>query len=83
MDFLTSFPPGDIHDGELWGPMREETNSWFQRIYNGKKTPHATAAEGHRNLVLTMAMDLSAKRGQEVELPIEPKELMEGLGAES
>ena len=79
VDFLTSFPPGDMHNGELWGPMREETNSWFNRIYNGKKTPHATAAEGHRNLVLTMAMDLSAKRGAEVKLPIDPAELMAGL----
>ena len=60
VDFLTSFPPGDVHGGELWGPMREETNTWFQRIYNKKETPHATAAEGHRNLMLTMAMDLSA-----------------------
>jgi predicted dehydrogenase len=81
VDFLTSFPPGDIYDGELWGPMREETNSWFNRIYSGKRTPHATAAEGHRNLVLTMAMDLSAKRGTEVELPIDPGELMAGLNA--
>lgn len=81
VDFLTSFPPGDIYDGELWGPMREETSSWFQRIYNGKRTPHATAAEGHRNLVLTMAMDLSAKQGREVELPIDPAELMAGLEA--
>ena len=79
MDFLTSFPPGDIHDGELWGPMREETNSWFQRIYSGKQTPHATAVEGHRNLMLTMAMDLSAKRGTEIKLPIDPDELMTGL----
>ncbi|MFL2654146.1 MAG: Gfo/Idh/MocA family protein, partial [Alphaproteobacteria bacterium] len=39
VDFLTSFPPGDIFDGELWGPMREETNSWFSRIYSGKSTP--------------------------------------------
>jgi len=79
VDFLTSFPPGDVYGGELWGPMREETNSWFNRIYSGKRTPHATAAEGHRNLMLTMAMDLSAKRRQEVELPIDPAELMEGL----
>ena len=81
VDFLTSFPPGDMYDGELWGPMREETNSWFQRIYSGKRTPHATAAEGHRNLMLTMAMDLSAKRGSELKLPIEPDELMAGLEA--
>lgn len=81
VEFLTSFPPGDMYDGELWGPMREETNSWFQRIYSGKRTPHATAAEGHRNLVLTMAMDLSAKRGEELKLPIDPAELMAGLEA--
>ena len=77
VDFLTSFPPGDMYEGELWGPMRDETNTWFQRIYNGKKTPHATAEEGHRNLMLTMAMDLSAKRGKELELPISPEELMD------
>ena len=81
VEFMTSFPPGDIHGGELWGPMREETNTWFQRIYNKKTTPHATAAEGHRNLMLTMAMDLSAKTGREIKLPITPEELMEGLEA--
>jgi predicted dehydrogenase len=81
VDFLTSFPPGDMYEGDLWGPLREETNSWFRRIYLDKATPHATAAEGHRNLVLTMAMDLSAKRKAEVELPITPDELMAGLEA--
>jgi myo-inositol 2-dehydrogenase/D-chiro-inositol 1-dehydrogenase len=81
VDFLTSFPPGDVYAGELWGPMREETNNWFQRIYNKKRTPHATAAEGHRNLILTMAMDLSAKEKREIELPITADELMERLEA--
>ena len=71
VDFLTSYPPGDISDGQLWGPMREETNSWFNRIYTGLKTPHATAQDGHRNLILTMAMDLSAARGERVDLPVE------------
>ena len=79
VDFLTSFPPGDNYNGELWGPMREETNSWLQRIYLGKNTPHATAEEGHRNLLLTMAMDMSAKLEREVELPIAENELMEAL----
>ena len=79
VDFLTSYPPGDIHDGQLWGPMREETNSWYQRIYTGQATPHATAADGHKNLLLTMAMDLSAKRGQPVSLPPDPDELMREL----
>ena len=79
VEFLTSYPPGDMHAGQLWGPMREETNAWFQRIYNGQPTPHATAADGHRNLLLTMAMDLSAKRGQPVDLPVDAHELMREL----
>ncbi len=79
VDFLTSYPPGDLHDGQLWGPMREETNAWYQRLYTGQRTPHATAQDGHRNLMLTMAMDLSAKRGQVVNLPLDPAELMREL----
>ena len=79
VDFLTSYPPGDMHDGQLWGPMREETNAWYQRVYTGQSTPHATAADGHRNLLMTMAMDLAAKRGEPVALPVEPSELMREL----
>ena len=79
VDFLTSFPPGDMYGDELWGPMREETMTWFKRIYLKKNTPHATAEDGHRNLLLTMAMDLSAKQKREIELPIDPDELMAGL----
>ena len=76
VDFLTSYPPGDEHLGQIWGPMREETNSWFQRLHSGKQSPHATAEDGHRNLLLTMAMDLSAARGEMVRLPVDPEELM-------
>ena len=79
VEFLTSYPPGDLHDGQLWGPMREETNSWYQRIYTGASTPHATAADGHKNLLMTMAMDLSAKRNAPVPLPPDPGELMDEL----
>ena len=75
VEFLTSYPPGDIWNGQLWGPMREETNAWFGRLYTGLKTPHATAAEGHRNLIMTMAMDLSAARGEVVTLPVDLDEL--------
>ena len=75
VDFLTSYPPGDIWNKQLWGPMREETNAWYGRIYNGLETPHATAADGHRNLILTMSMDLSAKRGEVVQLPCDLNDL--------
>ncbi len=73
VDFLTSYPPGDIWNGQLWGPMKEETISWFTRIMLGIETPHASAADGHRNLLLTMAMDRSARLGIEISLPIDPE----------
>lgn len=73
VDFLTSYPPGDIWNGQLWGPMKEETISWFTRIMLGIETPHASASDGHRNLLLTMAMDRSARLGIEISLPIDPE----------
>ncbi len=75
VEFLASYPPGDIAFGQLWGPMREETNAWLGRIHTALETPHATAAEGHRNLMMTMSMDLSAKRGEALRLPVDPEEL--------
>src|SRR2546428_12209205 len=74
VDFLGSYPPGDIAFGELWGPMREETNSWLSRVALGHATPHATAAEAHERLMLTKALDLSARLRQPVKLPITPED---------
>ena len=74
VEFLTSYPPGDIAFGQLWGPMRTETIAWFTRLYMGIQTPHATAWDGHRNLVLTMAMGLSAERGVPLRLPLDDEE---------
>jgi len=74
VDFLTSYPPGDVSFNQTWGPIREETNAWFARLYTGLETPHATAEDGHRNLVLTMAIDLSAERGLAVKLPVDLEE---------
>jgi myo-inositol 2-dehydrogenase / D-chiro-inositol 1-dehydrogenase len=70
VDFLTSYPVGDMALGELRGPMREETNSWLTRLSLGLKTQHATAAEGHNRLMLTKAIDLSARLKKPVKLPI-------------
>ena len=74
VDFLTSYPPGDVAFNQTWGPIREESNAWFARLYTGLETPHATAEDGHRNLVLTMAMDLSAARGKALKLPVDLEE---------
>jgi predicted dehydrogenase len=75
VDFLTSYPPGDIALGELRGPMREETESWLNRLALGLPTQHATAADGHNRLMLTKAFDLSARLRRPVDLPIAPEDV--------
>jgi predicted dehydrogenase len=77
VDFMGSYPPGDMALGELRGPMREETSSWLDRVALGVATQHATAAEAHNRLMLTKALDLSAKRKQVVALPLDARELQE------
>jgi predicted dehydrogenase len=72
VDFMGSYPPGDMALGELRGPMREETESWLNRVALNLPTPAATAVEAHRNLMLTKAFDLSAKLKKPISLPIDP-----------
>src|SRR5262249_54772052 len=75
VDFMGSYPPGDMALGELRGPMAEETDSWLNRVALGLPTAAATVEEAHRNLMLTKALDLSAKRKQSVKLPLDPDEV--------
>lgn len=70
VDFLGSYPPGDVALGELRGPMREETESWLNRLAVEVPTQHASAAEAHNRLMLTKAFDLSARLRRAVRLPI-------------
>src|SRR4051812_15449714 len=70
VDFLGSYPPGDMVLGELRGPMREETEQWLNRISMGLATQHATAAEAHNRLMLTKAFDKSARLKKPIALPI-------------
>jgi myo-inositol 2-dehydrogenase / D-chiro-inositol 1-dehydrogenase len=74
VDFMGSYPPGDVALGELRGPMREETDSWLNRVSLGVPTQHATAREAHHRLMLTKALDLSAKKRQPVPFPLAPGE---------
>lgn len=71
VDFMGSYPPGDMALGELRGPMAEETVSWLNRVSLGLPSQAATAAEAHNRLMLTKALDLSAKRKQPVQLPLD------------
>ena len=70
VDFMGSYPPGDMALGELRGPMREETEQWLNRVSLGLATQHATAAEAHNRLMLTKAFDKSARLKKPVPLPI-------------
>ncbi|MDR5676592.1 MAG: Gfo/Idh/MocA family oxidoreductase [Armatimonadota bacterium] len=70
VDFLGSYPPGDVAFGELWGPMRDETVAWLDRVSTGVSTPHATAAEAHHRLMVSKAFDLSARKKAPVSLPL-------------
>jgi predicted dehydrogenase len=74
VDFLGSYPPGDMALGELRGPMREETEQWLNRVSLGLPTQHATAAEAHNRLMLTKAFDKSARLKRPIPLPIESEE---------
>ena len=47
--------------------------SWLNRVSLGLPTQAATAEEAHNRLMLTKALDLSAKRKQPVKLPLEPE----------
>jgi hypothetical protein len=58
--------------GELRGPMAGETVSWLDRVALGLPTVAATVEEAHNRLMLTKALDLSAKRKQPVKLPLDP-----------
>ena len=71
VDFMGSYPPGDMALGELRGPMREETEQWLNRVSMGLQTQHATAAEAHNRLMLTKAFDKSARLKKAIPLPIE------------
>jgi predicted dehydrogenase len=74
VDFMGSYPPGDMALGELRGPMADETVSWLNRVSLGLPTPAATAAEAHNRLMLTKALDLSAKLKQPVQFPLDPND---------
>ena len=80
VDFLGSYPPGDVALGELRGPMREETESWLNRLAVKTQTQHATAAEAHDRLMLTKAFDLSAREKRAVSLPIRAGEATGSFG---
>ena len=49
--------------------------SWLNRVSLGLPTAAATVEEAHRNLMLTKALDLSAKRRAPVKLPLDADDM--------
>ena len=74
VDFLGSYPPGDMALGELRGPMADETDVLAQPRRARPADAGRDREEAHNNLMLTKALDLSAKRKQPVRLPLDPDE---------
>ncbi len=60
VDFLGSYPPGDMVLGELRGPMADETMSWLNRVALGLPTPAATADFGGQSGGAVRVLILSA-----------------------
>ena len=70
--FLGSQMPGDWALGDFYGPMREETRLFLERVTTGREIPLCDADTGRAVLELTLAMEKSAKAGGVViELPLE------------
>lgn len=66
---LGSYMPGDWALGEHFGAMQEETHAFINSVGTGRPNPIlATAEEGMDVLVISRAVDESAKTGQVVPL---------------
>ena len=70
--------PATWRSANCAGRCARRPNSWLNRVSLGLPTQAATAAEAHNRLMLTKALDLSAKLKQPVKLPLEPEQ---GLAA--
>ncbi len=70
--FLGSQMPGDWALGDFYGPMREETRLFLERVTTGREIPLCDAETGRAVLELTLAMEKSAKAGGKlIDLPLQ------------
>lgn len=69
--FLGTQMPGDWALGDFFGPMREETRLFLERVIGGEEIPLCDGATGRAVLELTLAIEQSAiEGGTVVELPL-------------
>lgn len=70
MVFLTSNASGNMALGDYWGPLGDETRAWIDHLVTGKPCPHTDAETARQTLEITTAIDLSARRGVPLKLPL-------------
>ncbi len=63
VSFLGSAMPGDWALGDFYGPMREETRQFLERVTSGRDVLLCDGATGRDVLELTLAMEQSAEQG--------------------
>ncbi|OGL63408.1 MAG: hypothetical protein A3I72_10280 [Candidatus Tectomicrobia bacterium RIFCSPLOWO2_02_FULL_70_19] len=68
--FLESMMAGDWLLGDFWGPMRDETRLFLERVTAGRAVPLATPAEARATLEVTLAIERSAKENRPIDLPL-------------
>lgn len=70
MVFLTSNASGNMALGDYWGPLADETRAWLDHLATDKPCPHTRADVARQTLEVTTAIDMSARRGEPVKLPL-------------
>ena len=69
--FLSSGTPGDWALGELIGPLPAETRAWLDHVATGKPCNLTTPTTARANLEATLAIEMAARTGETVRLPLE------------
>jgi len=71
MAFLSSTPPGDWALGDFWGPLANETRAWLDHLSMGRPCALATAEDARKTLMVTLAIEQSARSKEVVKFPPE------------
>jgi predicted dehydrogenase len=69
--FLSSGTPGDWALGELIGPLPAETRAWLDHVATGKSCNLTDPQTARANLEATLAIEIAARTGETVRLPLE------------
>ena len=69
--FLSSGTPGDWALGEMIGPLPAETRAWLDHVATGKPCNLTNPTMARANLEVTLAIEMAARSGETVRLPLE------------